>query len=187
MKVGLFDLETTALNADDGILLCMCAKPYGASRKSLVTIRADQYQAWKTDKLNQKTMVSDIMGVLDDFDILVAHNGQYFDKAMMNTYCLKYGLKPNLRLKKFIDPMWLAKKHLRLHRNSQHSLIKFLGLQTQKTHVDFEHWLRAALNGDKKSMDYIVEHCRLDIFSMEEMYDAVRLLVKRIDDGGSSW
>lgn len=187
MRVGLFDLETTGLNADDGIVLCGCIKEYRAPRKSIVTVRADEFPSWETQKTDNKAVVVAIMQALEEFDILVAHNGQFFDKAMLNSYCLKYGMKPTLRGVKFIDPYWLAKRHMRLHSNSQHSVIKFLGVKTQKTHVDFSHWTRAGLDGNRESMDYIVDHCVRDIYSMEEVYDYVRQLVKRIDDGGSAW
>lgn len=187
MRVGLFDLETTGLNADDGIILCAAIKEYRAPRNTIKVIRADDFPSWKNHRTDNKAVVATIMAGLREYDILVAHNGQWFDKPMLNSFCLKYGMEPELRGVKFIDPYQLAKRHMRLHSNSQHSVIKFLGVKDQKTHVDFDHWTKAAMEGSKESMDYIVDHVIKDVYSMEGVYDATRRLVKRIDDGGSSW
>lgn len=187
MRVGIFDIETTNLYADSGIILCMSHKPYLASKKTVRTIRADRFESWKTGKSDNREVVENIMKELREYDILVAHNGQYFDKAFLNTSCLKYGMLPELRLKKFIDPVLIARKHLRLHNNTLNALIAHLDIPEKKTPVAFEHWVKAGLDSNTKSMDYIVEHCEKDVIALEAVYDETRKLVKRIDDGGSAW
>ena len=186
MRLGIFDIETTGLYADDGIVLCMSHKLYMAPPETLKTIRADAFPSWKKQKTDNKAVVVTIMEALRDYDILVAHNGQFFDKAWLTTACLKYGLDPFIAFKKTIDPCQIARRKLRLHRNTLQALQAYLGIPVEKTPVAFEHWLRAGLDGDQESMAYIVEHCEKDVLVLEAVYDALRKVVKQIDDGGSA-
>jgi len=185
MKVACFDLETSSLYANSGIILCASIKPYG-SRK-ITTFRADKYPSWKTNKSDNEDLVRAIMAELAEYDILIAHNGQYFDKAWLNTVCLKYDLIPALRSVKFVDPVLLARRHLRMARNSLAALIDYFDIQEEKSPIRFAYWIEASHDGNKKSLDYIVKHCEKDVIALERVYDKVRRLVKQIDDGGSAF
>lgn len=170
--------------ANSGIILCASIKAYGV--KGVTTIRADKYKSWKTNKLNQEEFVKDMMKALEDFDIYVAHNGQYFDKPWINSVNLRYGLKPTLRFEKFVDPVALSRRHLRLARNSLSSLLDYFDIPESKTPIRFAYWMEASHNGSRRAMDYIVQHCEQDVLCLEQVYDKVRKLVKGIDDQGSS-
>ena len=124
---------------------------------------------------------------LDKYDILIAHNGQWFDKGFLNAKCLEYGLPPIMRWKKLIDPVLLSRRHLRLGRNSLASLIDFFHIPVHKTPIELFEWRKASHNSDKKSMDKIVKHCEMDILTLEEVYKKVHLLVDKIDTKGSSY
>jgi len=185
MKVGIFDLETSSLYANTGIVLCACIKQYGVDR--IITVRADEFPTWKNNRSNNRAVVEDVIEILRDFDILVAHNGQYFDKTFLNSACLKYGITPSTRWTKFVDPVLIARRHMRMARNSLTSLIDYFDIQDTKTPVEFKHWMQASHDGNKKSMHYIVKHCERDIISLEQVYDKVRLLVDKIDSRGSAY
>lgn len=185
MKIGIFDLETSSLYANSGIVLCASVKEYG--RPGVKTVRADRYKSWKSGKSDNKDVIVDIMKLLMEYDILVAHNGQYFDKTFLNSMCLKYGLMPELRGVKFIDPVMIARRHLRMARNSLAALIDYFDIQETKTPIRFVYWIEASHDGNKKAMEYIVKHCEKDVVSLEAVYDKVRKLVKQIDDGGSAF
>ncbi len=194
MRVAIFDLETSGLNAESSILLCCSFKTYepdnvGTKRNKhkVTTIRADAFPEWKNDRLNQKSFIKAVSEALSDYDILVAHNGQWFDKPYFNSLCLKYELPPMMRYKKLIDPVQLSRRHLRLSRNSLHSLIDFLKIPEHKTPIHFDRWLQAAILGDKRCMDEICLHCHYDIITLEMVYHKVRCLVKNVDEKGSSF
>lgn len=185
MKVGIFDLETTGFYADSAILLCACVKEYG--RRKVTTLRADEYPTWKSGKSNDKALVEATIKELKKYDILVAHNGQYFDKAFLNAKCLQYGIRPSARWIKFIDPVLIARRHLKLGRNSLAAVIDFLDIPVHKTRLELKLWQRASLDGDRKAMDTIVEHCVKDVQSLDLVYDKVRVLVDKVDNKGSSY
>lgn len=185
MKVGIVDLETSSLYANTGIILCGSFKQYGADK--VTTIRADKFPSWKSKRSNNKEVVLAITEALKQFDVLVAYNGQYFDKTFLNSMCLKYEIEPSIRWVKFIDPVLIARRHLRIARNSLTSLVDYFNIQDTKSPVEFKHWMQAALDGNKTSMNYICEHCEKDILALESVYDRVRRLVDKIDNRGSAY
>ena len=187
MKTAIFDIETSGLYANFGILLCCSVKDYQPDGRGKVkTFRADRYPTWKTHRTDCKQITCDIVDYLKEYDILVAHNGQYFDKQWLNTLCLLYGHNPSIRWTKLIDPVLLARRHLRLGRNSLDTLIDYFGIPDKKTHVSGRLWLAAAIEGNRSAMGQIVEHCELDVKSLEGVYNRVRKLVERIDNRGSA-
>jgi DNA polymerase III epsilon subunit-like protein len=185
MRTAIFDLETSSLNANAGIVLCGCFLEYG--KPKVTTFRADQYKNWKTNKSDNSLLVKDILAYLEDFDILVAHNGQYFDKAWLNAACIKYGLPPTLRFKKFIDPVQISRRQFKLGRNSLASLIDYLEIPEKKTGIEFRHWVQASHDSNVESMEVIVTHCIQDVKSLAIIYHKLRPLIDKVDKTGSAY
>jgi uncharacterized protein YprB with RNaseH-like and TPR domain len=71
-------------------------------------------------------------------------------------------------------------------RNSLVSLIDYFDLNESKTSLRFKLWLQASLDGDRKSMDSIVYHCKMDVHTLEKVYDVMRPIIFKIDERGSS-
>ena len=186
MRCCVFDLETFTLAANTGVLLCCAYKEYG-SKKPPSIIRADDFPTWKNERSNVQPVVEKVLAELDDFDIYVAHNGQFFDKPMLTSWAIKYSRRPTLRVAKFVDPVLLARRHMKLTNNSLSSLLDFLGIPEKKTPIAWHHWMRAAFDGNKESLNYIVEHCVRDVIVLEKAYDKTKRLVKGIDERGSSF
>lgn len=186
MKTAIFDLETFSLYADTGILLCAAVKEFDSSEEPEV-IRADQFSTWETRRSDTRQTVRATMKALEKYDMFVAHNGQFFDKTMLTSWALQMGMKPWLRFSKFIDPVMLARRHMRLSRRSLGNLLQFLGIKEEKTSILWKFWMRAALDGDRRSMNYIVEHCVIDILALEKAYAKVKPLVKEINERGSAF
>lgn len=184
MKTAIVDIETSGLYTNFAILLCCSIKDYG--KPGVRTYRADDYPVWKKDRTDSRALVADVLKDLSDYDILVAHNGQYFDKQWLNTLALLYDMDPVIRWTKMVDPVLLSRRHLRLGRNTLAQLVDFFNIPIAKTHVSGKLWLRASLNGDTKALDAIVHHCELDVRTLELVYDKVRKLVEKIDNRGSA-
>lgn len=186
MRTAIFDLETTGLAANTSVLLCAVIKEYGSKAPPTI-IRADHFPEWKTHRSNTRPIVRAVVNALKDYDIYVAHNGQHFDKPMLVSWALKFEQPVLLRFAKFIDPVLLARRHMRLARNSLQEIIRFLNVPEDKTPVAFDHWLKASLDGNRHSLDYIVKHCVQDVKALELVYGRVKSLVKVINDAGSAW
>lgn len=185
MEIGIFDLETSGFYADSSILLCCSVKSY--KDKKVTTIRADKFNSWKKSKSNEREVIEKIAYELDKYDILIAHNGQWFDKGFFNAKCLQYGIRPILRFKKLIDPVQISRRHLRLGRNTLAALIDYLEIPVHKTPIELKKWIQASHDGNTKSMDIICTHCEYDVITLEKVYDKLRWLIDKIDTKGSAF
>ncbi len=183
MEIGIMDLETSGFYADNSILLCASIKSY--KHKHITTIRADQFKTWKTNKTDERLVIEAIAKELDKYDILVAHNGEWFDKGYFNAKCIEFGIEPVLRNKKTIDPCQISRRHMRLGRNSLAALTDFLRIKVHKTPIELLEWRKASHDSNKKSMDVIAFHCEKDILVLEEVYIRLLKLIGDINTKGS--
>lgn len=179
----VFDIETSHLQADFGIVLCACIKP---AEKKIITFRGDELiPNWTSKRSDDGPLVKAIADELDKYDGWVAHNGRRFDVPFLNTRLLKAGHKP-LRSPKFlIDPVELARNKLKMSYNSLEKLAQHLGCNS-KTDVDPSVWLRAVLDGDKKALQYIVKHCQEDVITLEYVVEKLKELSTGYNNWGSS-
>jgi uncharacterized protein YprB with RNaseH-like and TPR domain len=172
ITIATFDIETTHLSADFGVILCAVVKDSSPSSKAVV-LRGDKLNPrWKTHRSFDKHLVVKLRAELEKYDVLIAHNGLKFDLPFIRTRMAKWGLAP-LKDFKIVDPVQLARNKLRMSYNSLAKLAGFLGVNS-KTDVTGDMWLRAALDGDIESMDYISTHCEEDVRTLERIVDAVK-------------
>lgn len=156
IKSCCFDIETTNLQADYGVVLCACVKPDG---KPPITFRGDKMvPGWKQKRSNDAPLVQALAEELSKYEIWVAYNGARFDIPFLNTRLMKNGMMPLPVPKSLIDPVLLARNKLKLSYNSLEKLAQHLGCSS-KTDVDSQMWIEAALDGSVKAMNYIVKHC----------------------------
>jgi uncharacterized protein YprB with RNaseH-like and TPR domain len=186
VRTCVFDIETFTLAADTGILLCCAYHEYSRPEKPTV-IRADTLPGWENKRSDSRPICEKILSELRDFDIFIAHNGMRFDRPFLTSLALKHNLPMFIRFAKFIDPVELARRHLRLSRNSLASVLDFLDVPTKKTDIEWDHWRKAAYDGSHDAMDYICEHCSRDVMALEQAHEKMRKLVKDINDKGSAW
>jgi len=185
MRACSFDLETTNLNANFGIILCGVVKPFPSVRGQItkpIIFRGDDYPQWKYKRSNDFPVCQDIYNELMDYDIWIAHNGVRFDVPFLRTRLIKR--KILLAQPKIIDPVRLARRFLKLGYNSLEAVGHHLGY-SGKTKVDGQYWNRAALDGCRKSMDYIVEHCIADTILLENVANDLRTFVPKVNQFGS--
>jgi uncharacterized protein YprB with RNaseH-like and TPR domain len=163
MRACCFDLETSGLNGNFGIILCACVKPFDGE---VTTFRGDSYKDWKNNRVNDYEISRDIYKMLQKFDIWIAHNGVNFDVPFLRTRLMKKGKR--MIQPKVVDPVRLARRYLRLGYNSLEAVAAHFGI-SGKTHVLGDIWMKTYLNGDSKALDYIVKHCVADV-KILEMY-----------------
>lgn len=183
LRVCVFDIESTGLDASFGRVLCCAIQSYDPPKTKV--FRADAYVDWRKGKRSDdKDIVRDILDYLAQFDVWYAHNGVNFDVPFLRTKAVMHGLKP-VEPRKIIDPVLLARKQMRFHSNSLDSIASVIGTNFKKSVVAPEAWRKAVGDGDKKAMDYIVDHCVKDIYVLEEVARKFQPYVKTIDQWGS--
>lgn len=182
----VLDIETTNLSADLGVVLCVS---YMSSRDEgeVVTLRNDVINPkdWKAGRRgNDRELVKRANEVIRNHDIIAAHYGMRFDLPFLRTRGMMQGLAV-LPEKVVIDPWAVARRKFKFQRNRLDGIAKALGAPDRKTPLDLQVWRAAMLDGDKASMDLIVEHCEADVRVLAFVLDQVKPFVRQFNDRGS--
>lgn len=183
----ILDIETTDLEADRGVVLCGC---YESSTRpgKVMTLRNDEVNktAWDAGvRGHDKELVKQLNKLVRDHDVIVAHNGNRFDIPFLRTRALRWGLEP-LKEPKMVDPLLIAWRKFKLRSNRLGAISAHLGIEDRKTPLDMAVWMDAILNGTKKSMNLIVEHCVADVKVLSGVLTYVKPFIKVLDDRGSA-
>lgn len=173
MKTLIFDIESTNLNANFGVILCISYK--WAGTKKVHTISITDFPEFKNDPTNDKRVVAEFLKVYKEADAVVAHYGEKFDRPMIQTKLLMHSrsIMPNTRL---IDTWRIAKTKLKLNSNRLDTLISALDIPHKKTPLSGPTWVRA-MAGDRKAIKYVVEHCEADVRALDAVYEKLAPLM----------
>jgi DNA polymerase III epsilon subunit-like protein len=116
--------------------------------------------------------VNSIHALLDEADIVVAHNGNKFDIPKINTRFLQHGLSPPAPYKQ-IDTLLTAKRMFRITSNRLDYIAQFLGLEGKAQHDGWELW-EGCLRGDEESFEKMVDYNIQDVHVLQEVYLKLR-------------
>jgi uncharacterized protein YprB with RNaseH-like and TPR domain len=178
MKVLLWDLETTRLEANLGFILTATAK--WLNSKDLMTWRIDEGKDYgKTPKslINDKWIVRDLSRLVDEADMLVHHYGDGFDLPFLRTRALYWGLMPPGQIRT-VDTWKVASRNLRMASNRLKALCEFLNSEDgqKDDSVSFDEW-QLASHGDSKTITDILEYNIQDVYALEELYLNLRPVI----------
>ena len=151
LNVLFFDIESSDLAADIGHIFCI---GYAFNDGPVKVIRG---KSWKDDR----DLLIAFEKIWEKADVVVAHYGKGFDECFLQTRRLIHGLKP-LSTASFVDTWWIAKKKLKFKSNRLDRLAEMLNCPFKKTVLSIKLWA-AARFGDKKALDYIINHCDVDV------------------------
>jgi uncharacterized protein YprB with RNaseH-like and TPR domain len=182
----ILDIETTALYADLGVVLCMS---YESSEEPGVvkTLRTDELNPkdWRRGiRGNDREMVKRANEVIRNHDIVVAHNGRFFDIPFLRTRAIANRLAP-LHDMVIVDPVRIARNKWRFNRNSLANVLDALGIAEKKTPLNLSTWADVVHNGTKESLDEIVEHCEADVMALSALLPHVKPFIRQFDTEGS--
>jgi uncharacterized protein YprB with RNaseH-like and TPR domain len=178
MKITVFDLEMSNLSANFGMLLCGGFKALG--EKKVKIYRIDESPNYKEEPWDDSWLAEQLAGEIEEADILVSYNGKRFDLPFLNARLVRFDKKPIIG-KKHIDLFFVSKFQLKLSNWSLDALAKHLNLPVQKTRMEGEQWTKA-MTGDPEALQYIIDHCVLDVKVLEQVFKKVKGLIKMIKD-----
>lgn len=137
-----------------------------------VTVKAlpdyDNYEAGGSDE----ALVRDLWKVLDEADIVVAHNGDSFDLKKSNARFLTFNLPPPSTYKTF-DTLKAIKKSFRFDSNKLDDLGQYLKVGKKLPHTGFSLW-EGCMAGDLPSWKKMKEYNAQDVYLLEQVYLRVR-------------
>lgn len=183
-RIALFDIETSpnlswiwghyeqnAIETEvPWHLLSFAYKWLGEKRTK--THALPDYPAFKKDREDDKDLAKELWRVLDEADIVVAHNGDKFDIKKTYTRFLIHGIKPPAPFKS-IDTLKLARKHFGFNSNRLNDLGKALGIGRKLPNTGFTLW-KACMEGDPKAWKLMRRYNARDVELLERFYLRIR-------------
>ena len=170
-KVACFDIETSNLNADFGLILC--AVFYDVNTRETKILRWDKMQEFKKDRVSDKELCIELKNTIESYDVIIGYNTINFDMRFIRARMMKHGLSPIVGVR-HIDLYWYVKSKIKISNNKLDTVSKLLGTSERKTEVDGDKWIEALVYAGtprgRKAMDYIVEHCVKDTIVLAEVF-----------------
>lgn len=123
---------------------------------------------WGYKDQSDKFLLEQFIEVLNEADLIVAHNGDNFDLKWIRTRALKHGLEM-LPYYNQVDTLQLAKKYFYFNSNKLDYISKFLGF-SGKMHTEPELWDEVILNKSLKALVKMIEYCDEDVRQLEKVY-----------------
>jgi DNA polymerase III epsilon subunit-like protein len=155
----------------DGYVLCWNAKWLGEDE--VLGDSLDEYpEAYNEDPENDYYIMESLWKLLDEADIVVAHNAKHFDIPVVNARFVLHGMHPPSPYK-IVDTLQLAKKYFRFTSNRLDALGQLLGLGRKVDTGGFSLWARV-LDKDAAAWDKMTDYCEQDVRLLEEVYLKLR-------------
>lgn len=161
MRIAYWDLETSDLEGDVGRILCA----------SILSLPSGTMTTFRNDKVKKKRSMADdaeiarkIRDKLEEHHLTVGWFSKGFDIAFLNTRLVASKQRPLASLL-HIDGCWSLKgwRGLKPRNAKLATAAEFFGVPERKMPVDVSVWIDAALGGDRKAMDVLVERCESDV------------------------
>jgi len=124
---------------------------------------------------NDSRIVKNIWKVLNEADIVIAHNGERFDIPKIKARFLIHGLPPTTFYQQ-IDTKKVAQKEFGFSSNKLEALARSFGVEG-KADTDFNLWA-ACLQGDEDALKYMEDYNRQDVLVLESVYLIMRPFIK---------
>ena len=185
MKVLIYDIETSRLEVrhktfglyqipkafshkdivQDWYILCICWKWLGESK----VYSTDILESGKYN--DDRNVVDTFRKVLEEADLIIAHNGDRFDIKKFTSRLIFHKLPP-IGPKASIDTLKEVKK---VATFTSHRL-DYLGilLAADQKMVTMPGLWEACENGDAKAMRKMVKYCKQDVNLLEDVYTNLR-------------
>lgn len=130
-----------------------------------------------TEVLNEddSRIIKNLWKLMDEADVVVAHNGNSFDIPKINSRFLVNGLNPPSPYKQ-VDTKIIARNQFGFSSNKLEALARLFGFEG-KYDTDFDLWARC-MKGDEEALAYMEDYNCQDVIVLEEVYLKLRPFAK---------
>lgn len=126
-------------------------------------------------KEDDKRIVRSIHNLLDEADIVIAHNAP-FDLGIVNTRFLLNGMTPP-RPFEVIDTLRVARKNFAFAHNKLDFLADRLKIPHKKLETSHQLWLDCRA-GKEEALAFMLKYNKMDVTVLEELYMKIRAWIK---------
>ena len=163
--------ETDILEVETpGYMLSFAAKWFGKSQ--IMAYGLPNFRGYHKDPSCDKRLVERLAELINEADIVVAHNGDRFDIITTNTRMVVNGLRP-LPPTKSVDTLKVARSKFKFLSNKLDDLGNFLGVGRKVPHTGKDLWFRC-MKGDPKAWKTMLKYNKQDVALLEQVYLKLR-------------
>ncbi len=153
----------------DTFILSFAVKWLG--ERGVKTYALPDYPRYKTHKHDDKQLVRDLWNLLDEADVVVAHNGDAFDIKKIKSRMLVHRMKPFSSFKT-VDTLKLAKT-CKFDSNKLDNLGRYLQEGRKIPNTGATLW-RKCVDGDPKSWRIMRRYNAQDVALLERVYERLK-------------
>jgi hypothetical protein len=166
--------ETNVIDFKSDWYVLSFAWKWAHEKKGVVHTRGliDFPISYGLDKENDKPLMQELWHLLDQADIVVAHNGDGFDLPKSNTRFLTHGFQPPTPYKT-VDTLKIARNKFKFDSNKLDDLGRYLGIGRKLPHTGFHLW-KGCMTGDPKSWTLMKRYNGHDVQLLERLYYILR-------------
>lgn len=140
--------------------------------KKIYTKALNDYRSYHKHMEDDSKLVKDLYKILDEADVVIAHNGDKFDIRKTYARFIKHGLTPPSPFKS-IDTLKAARRFFKFESNKLDALARYLGVGKKLAHTGFDLW-RRCMTGDVHAWNKMKQYNRHDIVLLERVYKKLR-------------
>jgi DNA polymerase elongation subunit (family B) len=137
--------------------------------KTVKSFALPDFKGYKPGSENDKPLVKEIWKLIDEADILIAHNGDQFDIKKANARFAFYNLPPPSPYKT-VDTLKVARRYFKFTSNKLDELGNYLGYGRKLAHTGFHLW-KGCMTGDPKAWKTMVQYNKRDVVLLEQIYE----------------
>lgn len=127
------------------------------------------YPGYQKNKTDDSHLIKDLHKLFDEADILIAHNGDRFDRRKSNSRFLGCGLPPPSPYRT-VDTLKVARRQFMQTSNKLGELGDFLGLGSKIPTTGWSLW-RRCIDGDPKAWAQMKQYNRRDVGLLRQVYE----------------
>jgi len=167
---GVYDQNAIAIR-DHWFMLSFAYRWYKAGPVVCSTIEGEK-------KGDDRRLAKEIHALMDEADIIVAHNGVDFDCKKINARLIVHGFSPPSPYK-IVDTKREIKKVAAFSSNKLDWLCKQLGLGHKLEHEGFPLWQACAESNDPAAWRKMERYNKHDVRLLGELYEVIAPWIKQ--------
>ena len=152
--------------------ILMASWKWGHER-TVRTAALPDFPRYKRDRHDDKDLCRVLRRLLDEADIVAAHNGDAFDLKKINSRLITNGMKPPSPFKT-IDTLKAARKAFKFDSNKLDNIGRYLNEGRKIPNTGAALWRGCVEEGDPKSWGVMRRYCKQDTELLVRVYDRIK-------------
>lgn len=134
------------------------------------------YPEYKTNLENDFFLLKDLQKLMDEADVIIAHNGDKFDIRVIQGRFIRYRIPPSSPFRT-IDTLRVCQREFRIESNRLAFVADYLGIGTKLPHTGLDLWERC-MKGEDEAWDTMEQYNVHDIYLLREVYNVIKPYIK---------